>query len=151
MASGILGFTSMAVRVDDIGAVSDALDDYSGIMEDTLRIFQETFPQAKEPSLGDSSRLPKRKGVPSPEELLEMLRFAVDIERINIENLLRDHPELPTDLQEGILRKAHHYIRLIGHYARWAKAAIQRRYPGFWTDIHEAEFKKYLEIGPATY
>jgi hypothetical protein len=145
MASVIMKFMRLAKRDGDIAAVEEAARDYVRLADSAMRavacIFQESL------SLGDRSRLPKG-GPESPEDYFELLDFAIEIEKVNIERLLKDYPELSKETQELMAGMAKDAIVVLGHYARWVRRAVKSRHPGLWTEIHEAKYRKYLDIQP---
>lgn len=89
-------------------------------------------------------RLPSQEW--GPEELVESLRLAVQIEEIAIDILLRDRPDLTDEENAALLNEARLLTQALGARARSTRALIQERWPYSWTESLEAEFRKILEI-----
>jgi hypothetical protein len=144
-AGVIMGFMHLMKKDGDVVAVEGAAQDYLRLADHTMQVMACVFPGNI--SLGDRSRLPK--GSPgSPEDYFELLDFAIEIEKINIERLLKDHPELSAETQDLMAGMAKDAVDVLGRYARWVRSAVQSRYPDLWTEIHEVKYKKYLDIRP---
>jgi hypothetical protein len=134
----------LADAAEDREGLSEGASMLGSLLADTVDIIMN----AGEPIelSAAQSRLPSLEW--SPEELIQTLRLAIQIEEIAIDILLRDRPDLTQEENLALLDQARFLIQALGARARSTRRLIQERWPYFWTDILGIEFKKILEIRP---
>lgn len=123
-----------------------ALGDLRGVLDDTESLLKDAF--GYEGECFGASRLPKRPEKPlPPAEAIDILQVSLDIMQIEVESLLRE----PWATDEEYLKIAHrrdHVIKIMGHMARFYKAALSGRIPSAWSLEIEKRFEKFLSIKP---
>ena len=80
-----------------------------------------------------------------PEDMIEELRLAIQIDSLAIEILLKDRPDLSMDEQAGLLEQATEVIRALQKRARTVKRVVEERWPGEWLSEHDSEFSRWLK------
>lgn len=159
LASNYEAMSAIAVFLDtceDPLEIMEAARDMDLVLRETesilRRVFSPILPRSpgSGASIGASSRLPRRSGVIlSASEVLDALETSVGLVRMEAEILLGKSVNEIDDVEfTGIKARTDYLIAFLGSIARYYKKAIVANHPGFWTDILEKQFEKYLKIKP---
>jgi hypothetical protein len=135
---------------NDRSDVLCAFGDMDTIAQDTEGLLKDAFKSILPPEALGASRLPRRSDVPlSVDEVLQAFQTSLAIMEIEIESLLKKRVDVLGDEEYMKLKRRTDYvITMIGITARYYKKSITAKHPGFWTEILDRQFEKYLKIKP---
>lgn len=123
--------------------IAAALVDLNGILDESGNLLKEAF--SCEVSLG-ASQLPRRSDRPlTPDEALDFLQTSLDLIQIEVEVLLAKSWATDAEYQ-GTADRRNYLIKLMGHMARYYRAALSHQSPSSWTPELEKRFEKFLKI-----
>lgn len=118
-----------------IGILSSVLSDAAYILENV------------EPKVALAGRSRKGMQPALPEERIALLREAVAIDEMAMENLLKARMDISVEEGKFLLDQFYRLLEALRARVQSTKRIIQENWPGFWGEDLNRDFVKYLRKG----
>jgi len=137
-AQDVTATINLGLEFKDEEGIQDGVDILTAIVSDTAYVLENV-----EPKISIGSR---RGAAPDlPEERLQLLREAVAIDELTMENLLKTRMDISVDQEQILLDQFYRLLKALKLRVETTRRILKENWPGFWGEELDLEFSRYLK------